>query len=467
MAGRPAEPPTGQISCPGSPRPRPACAIIIGHDVHETNIPSGEDAPVLPPIAPAGPVFGRWARGAPPGFEHLRPRPSDLAGDQIPPAGTVFGTQGHPPPSLIFGSQPPYPTEIFHSQIPPPGAIFGNQTPPDEVVFGNHPSPGGISGKQPPSLNAVFDTHSHNNSDPPLRPMHKCFALASTRVYDKSLRCDRCGGRSDLGWYYRCSHETDARLFESIRNGNEEHFDEIGQILTQNIQQPTRGPAARQDKLSPLNELPADQLESLSAPQLAKVLRQHEAAVNTALTDRHGPSIPPTDEKPFLMPQIEECRTSLCPRCGRAGAGEQQSFLNLDGVLKGDIPPSAAVGFGFRALGGRPVANANIVRNLGLRDPKTGLLPGQKATDAAAVSAVNGGKSEEAKDVKLVERTSALKLDDAETSEDSEGPKTPDTSQKADDSDEDLVQLYLDSEENNADPVPNNERVDHTEISED
>lgn len=39
--------------------------------------------------------------------------------------------------------------------------------------------------------------------------------------YDKNLRCDRCGGRSDLGWYYRCCHETDARLFESIRNGNE------------------------------------------------------------------------------------------------------------------------------------------------------------------------------------------------------------------------------------------------------
>lgn len=228
----------------------------------------------------------------------------------------------------------------------------------------------------------------------------------------------------------------------------QEHFDEIGEILTQHIQQPTRGPAARQDKLSPLNELPADQLESLSAPQLSKVLRQHEAAVNTALVDRHGPVVPPAEEKPFLMPQAEECKTSLCPRCGRVGAGEQQSFLSLDGVLKGDIPPSAAVGFGFRALGGRPVANANIVRNLGLRDPKTGLLPGQTAKGTAAESAGGGsGERDEVQDAKLVERTAALKMDEAEIHEDPEGAKTPDGSLKADDSDVDLVQLYMDSED--------------------
>lgn len=237
-------------------------------------------------------------------------------------------------------------------------------------------------------------------------------------------------------------------------------------MLTQDIQQPMRGPAARQDKLSPLNELPDDQLDSLSAPQLAKVLRQHEAAVNTALADRHGYSISSTDVKPFLMPQNEECKTALCPRCGRAGAGEQQSFLSLDGVLKGDIPPSAAVGFGFRALGGRPVANANIVRNLGLRDPRTGSLPGQNAKGAAAESADRGAKNEEVKDAKLVERTAAPKMDEIETSRDSEGPMTPDSSQKADESDEDLVQLYMDYEGNNTDRMRDDDRIGHAEDNE-
>lgn len=51
--------------------------------------------------------------------------------------------------------------------------------------------------------------------------------------------------------------------------------------------------------------------------------------------------------------------------------------MSIDGVVKGDIPPTAAVGWGFRPLGARPVASAHLVKNLGLRDPKTGLLPGQ------------------------------------------------------------------------------------------
>lgn len=239
-------------------------------------------------------------------------------------------------------------------------------------------------------------------------------------------------------------------------------------MLTQNIQPPARGPAARQDKLSPLNELPADQVESLSAPQLAKVLRQHEAAVSTALTDRHGPHIPPADEMPFLMPQAEECKTTLCPRCGRLGAGEQQSFLSLDGVLKGDIPPSAAVGFGFRALGGRPVAKVNIVKNLGLRDPKTGLLPGQKSKGSAAESTMVGDESDDAGNAELADATAALKVEDAETRDDTTDPQISDGSLKADDSDVDLVQLYMDAQEETlADHDQGDEDVGHSVDNED
>lgn len=283
--------------------------------------------------------------------------------------------------------------------------------------------------------------------------------------YNKNLRCDRCGGQSALGWYYRCCDEVDTRIYESIQNGNEasaqqipmrrhiqkltknlqEHFDEIGKQLSEILKQPVRGPAARQDKLAPLNELTPPQLESLTAPQLATILRQHEKAVNTALEDRHGPIIPPADEKPYLVPQVEECRVTLCPRCGRMANGEQQSFLNLDAILMGDIPPSAAVGFGFRAMGGRPVANANIVKNMGLRDPKTGLLPGQKPRDAAVQTA--GASNMD--DSQLSESTAALDLDDdnGDTSGETHGPETPAISVKDTDSAEDLVQMYMDTDD--------------------
>lgn len=148
-------------------------------------------------------------------------------------------------------------------------------------------------------------------------------------------------------------------------------------MFSQQLKPPTRGAAARQDKLSPLKEMTPEQLETYTAPQLATVLRQHEGAVDNALIDRHGPFLPYAGDRPYLEPLQDECTATLCPSCGRAGAGEDLSFLSIDGVLRGDIPPSAAVGYGFRGMGGRPVANANIVKNLGLRDPKTGLLPEQ------------------------------------------------------------------------------------------
>lgn len=147
------------------------------------------------------------------------------------------------------------------------------------------------------------------------------------------------------------------------------------------------------------------------------------------------------------MPQAEECTISLCPRCGRLGAGEQQSFLSLDGVLKGDIPPSAAVGFGFRALGGRPVSNANIVRNLGLRDPETGLLPHRMVQQDAIVIAERGVRRDQANEDKLFNHsTAAFHTNENGVTEDFEGPKMHQGSSTVVDNDEDLVQLYVDAE---------------------
>lgn len=260
-------------------------------------------------------------------------------------------------------------------------------------------------------------------------------------------------------------------------------------MFSQQLKAPARGAAARQDKLSPLKEMTHQQLETYSAPQLATVLRQHEEAVSNALADRHGPFIPPSGQKPYLEPLRDECKATLCPACGRAGAGEDLSFLSIDGVLKGDIPPSAAVGYGFRGMGGRPVADANIVKNLGLRDPKTGLLPHQSQkikeeqereaaktkndnTEIAEVTASKmlnvacetvpsaGSKQAEGatKDAMtaghktdvLVELTASLNIDDDEAlaAVEPDNPKSPSNSlADADESSEDVIQFYVDSSE--------------------
>ncbi|CAN8097312.1 unnamed protein product [Discula destructiva] len=447
--------------CPSSPRPRKATLYNPRDDQSKTengvadaanNDHDGLTRPAIIMFPPLGPFGGRWNRGPPPSdFGDIRLQLPHYAGHHIPHAGTVFGTQHRPPTGPIAINQPRYSPDNLHGSPPPAGSIFGNR--PNTVALES----------SIPQLHAPFGPGQTSIDRSvrryPVSGMEKCHPLASTRVYNKNLRCDRCGGRSALGWYYRCSHEADARLYESIQNGNEEYLDDIGEKLSKQLKQPVRGPAARQDKLSPLNELTDEQLESLSAPQLAKILRQHEKAINTALEERHGPVVPPADDKPFLMPQVEECRTTLCPRCGRVGNGEQQAFLSLDGVLNGDIPPAAAVGFGFRALGGRPVANANIVKNLGLRDPQTGLLPGQRSNVETAAGAGAAAAKESAQaagdnakgsgmdDSKLSERTAALNLDDASNSPHADGLNTAAGSLKAVDSDDDLFQLYMDSEE--------------------
>lgn len=197
--------------------------------------------------------------------------------------------------------------------------------------------------------------------------------------------------------------------------------DDIGEMFSQQLKAPTRGAAARQDMLSPLEELSHDQLSMYTAPQLATVLRQHEDAVNNAITDRHGGFLPLGNEKPYVVPQREECKTTLCPNCGRSGMAEEQSFLSIDGVLKGDYPPTAAVGYGFRALGGRPVVDANIVKNLGLRDLKTGLLPEQtqKIKDYEEAKAIAKGKAikSDGHTAEVVEVAGPQKMEVTETDE--------------------------------------------------
>lgn len=133
----------------------------------------------------------------------------------------------------------------------------------------------------------------------------------------------------------------------------------------------------------------AGQVQTYTSEQLVTILKQHEKAVETALSDRYGPFLSSAGERPYLVGQAEECKTVLCPRCGRGGMGEDLAWLSLDGVLKGDIPATAVVGYGFRALGGRAVADAHVVKNVGLRDLETGKLPEKKAAirDECAVYA--------------------------------------------------------------------------------
>lgn len=60
-----------------------------------------------------------------------------------------------------------------------------------------------------------------------------------------------------------------------------------------------------------------------------------------------------------------ECQYQICSGC-RPGASDR-TFQSLNAVANGEILPCAATGYGFHILGGRPIADARVVRNIGQR----------------------------------------------------------------------------------------------------
>ncbi|KUI56915.1 hypothetical protein VP1G_04315 [Cytospora mali] len=302
---------------------------------------------------------------------------------------------------------------------------------PSEEAGNNH-----IHGVPPPPLQRSMFAPRHRTPSPRHLPYSdRCFSLGMSRVYDNTLRCDKCRHSSDFGWFYRCTNETETRLYESIRDGNIEHFDETGEMFSQQVKQPTGGPAARADKLSLLKELKPEQIESLSAPQLAKLLKQRESANATALNDRYGFLAPGPEDRPYLTGERQECKNTLCPHCGKGMVGEEIALLDLDGILKGNIPPTVAVGYCFRKHG-RPVADADIVRNIGLRQ-----VPESKS---------EASKFAQRNSTEITGSIGPKDDDEDETTLHTNGPLTPsDTFITTRDSNEDLLQLYTDEDFNN------------------
>ena len=68
---------------------------------------------------------------------------------------------------------------------------------------------------------------------------------------------------------------------------------------------------------------------------------------------------------PWVSSVADECNYQVCSGCRPAYA--ERAFLSLDAVARGEILPTAAVGYGFHVLGERPVVNAEILMNIGSR----------------------------------------------------------------------------------------------------
>ncbi|KAI0971785.1 hypothetical protein F4678DRAFT_461151 [Xylaria arbuscula] len=198
-----------------------------------------------------------------------------------------------------------------------------------------------------------------------------CTHLTMTRIYDLDLT-------------YR-----EHLIVDALGKKQVVTFDSLGTVLCDVVSPGLRSPERRANKLSFLEEITAEQLSTYSPSQVVTILKQrdnllsrisqqHQASgkaqhlYRPSGSYRRDSSAPPafgcpvpSDSKPWVPRKDEECQAKYCHRC--RPSCEPRTYLSLDGIMNGEIPPTAATGFGFHRLGTRPVVDAKYVKDIGLR----------------------------------------------------------------------------------------------------
>ncbi|KND90734.1 hypothetical protein TOPH_04490 [Tolypocladium ophioglossoides CBS 100239] len=209
----------------------------------------------------------------------------------------------------------------------------------------------------------------------------QCTHLTMTRIYDPALLCIACHQPGSNGWIYACTQDREDLIEHAICRGEMASFDVLGDHLSRELVMRKGTPAAREDKLSFFQETTQTRMSNYRPDQVAAILRQRENVHTTIQLQRlrndsteiinsrtfstgfEGAPGPFEFKKPWVCNVREECQYRVCPRCRPASA--DRSFLSLNAVANGEVPPTAATGFGFHIMGERPIVNADILKNLG------------------------------------------------------------------------------------------------------
>ncbi|KAI1423849.1 hypothetical protein F5Y12DRAFT_798005 [Xylaria sp. FL1777] len=187
-----------------------------------------------------------------------------------------------------------------------------------------------------------------------------------------------------------CTQDREHLIVDALQKNQTVSFDCLGTVFSNEISPGPRSPEKRADKLSFFGEITPEQMRTYSPSQIATILQQrhdllevvsqqHEASGKArhlyfpsgnyrrnSLNPPPGFGYPtPADIKPWVPRKDEECQAKYCHHC--RPSCEPRSYLSLDGIIHGEIPPTVATGFGFHRMRTRPVVNAKIVRAIGLR----------------------------------------------------------------------------------------------------
>ncbi|KAK3356898.1 hypothetical protein B0T25DRAFT_537672 [Lasiosphaeria hispida] len=226
----------------------------------------------------------------------------------------------------------------------------------------------------PPSPTLAVPTSKFSRLRPSVRRWEpKCNHTNMTRIYCDLYRCEVCGRSGKFGWLYRCTMDRDPLIMAARDEGHQVAFDGLGVAFSGKMSLGKCGPDVRREKYSFLNEVTSEQLQSYTPAQLAIVLSQRDNVHAAISEERHRSTHPPhyaeakypDDRKPWIPDERFECQYKVCQSCHHFG--KDKSWLGLDGVVDGHIPPHAATGFSFNPMGCRPISQLDIVKNLGYR----------------------------------------------------------------------------------------------------
>ncbi|KAF4956212.1 hypothetical protein FGADI_4024 [Fusarium gaditjirri] len=204
-----------------------------------------------------------------------------------------------------------------------------------------------------------------------------------TRIYDTDSKCSSCHQPGQFGWLYQCTQDHEKMIEEKLLTGEQPCMDYLDFSFRKNMVVRKGSAEARRDKLSFLQELTPEQMASYRPDQIATILRQREELkdviakeerqkTTSALFSNHLPPLafePSFDDKgQRTLDEDALCQYQICQRCRPVCV--DRAFLSLNAVADGEITPTAAAGFGFESLGGRPVIDKDVVRHIDEHRPR-------------------------------------------------------------------------------------------------
>ncbi|EHA53047.1 hypothetical protein MCOR27_008893 [Pyricularia oryzae] len=194
-----------------------------------------------------------------------------------------------------------------------------------------------------------------------------CTHSTVVRFHDDNFVCPNCLCEPIEGYVYHCVEDLELRLNNAIFEDNFVAWDEFGEGLAKLVKPPARGPDRRTtaDRQTILAEMTAEQKANYTEEEIEKLVAQRKHALVAARIS--AAQAGNTSDKPWVLSPRQECDMEFCHSCRPCFA--ERSYLSLNGIVNGDVPATAALGFGFHAYSSRPLYDPNVTRNLGLRRP--------------------------------------------------------------------------------------------------